>query len=255
MQECATRLLLAGSLAVSLCGCGRVGGSGSSDTADKQNEQNSKVSHAMEKNLVEHMQWMLAMMRHFKDDKGHLLPTVITSKGEPLYSWRYNMLNLLAPSLELDNESYGHKWNDEYNKRYSSETTIWYCYQGNPSTNIVAITGKGTAFDEGDPGLLKQMRPDTIVIIEIKDSKINWMEPRDVNVDDLKQNRMLGVFTAGIHVGFLDRSVWRLSPNTPVDRIKAACYLKRPKEDTAERLLGKYVEEKWGGEARQSRRE
>ncbi len=192
------------------------------------------------------MQWILSnLVFRYEDANGYLFPTVKIRDGEPLYSWRYSLENWLGPSLHLDKESYSHKWNSEYNKRYSSQPSIFFCHGNSTNTNILAITGKGTFFDEDHPGAPKSAPPDTIIIIEVKDSNIHWMEPGDINVEDLKQENTRGIFTEGVHVGFANGTVCRLSSKTPIENIKKLCYAKRPKEENKETLLGKYIEAEW----------
>ncbi len=247
----AGRLSVLGSIMLA-CGCS---GAGTSDTGgtgtrgSTSNIEKGNGNKSMEMRLVHNMQLMLDAIQHnYKDEKGNILPTVVRSNGQRLYSWRYNMLNLLAPSLELDDASYSHRWDDDYNTRYSSQPTEWYCYGGNAYTNILAITGKGTLFDDEHPGPVDGVRRDTIILIEARDSKINWMEPKDVAVQDLRQGILRGVSTEGVHVGFLDGSVWRLSPNTPVDTVKRLCRTARPDSESREHLLARYVERAWPAE-------
>ena len=86
-------------------------------------------------------------------------------------------------------------WNGPHNSKLHAEyLRLWRCPEDTSSapgmTNYVAITGPGTAW----PGPNQHSRfsdfkdgtSNTLVVVEIRNSDIHWMEPRDLDIRSLK---------------------------------------------------------------------
>jgi hypothetical protein len=61
------------------------------------------------------------------------------------------------------------------------------CWQ-NGETNYVMITGPGTMFEDGKAPKLREIRDgaeNTIMVVEVAKSGIQWMEPRDLEFDKM----------------------------------------------------------------------
>ena len=65
----------------------------------------------------------------------------------------------------------------------SERASYEFCLDGDTTTSIFAITGRGTAFSEKLP--INQLAEDTILLIEVRDSHIHWMAPGDFVIDEL----------------------------------------------------------------------
>ncbi len=85
------------------------------------------------------------------------------------------------------------------------------------ATAYVAVTGPGTAWPGKKPTRLKDIRDgtsNTVVVVEIKDSDIHWMEPRDLSVGQMSPSvnptsgqGISSHHTEGATVLFVDGSV------------------------------------------------
>src|SRR5262249_42651950 len=105
-------------------------------------------------------------------------------------------------------------------------------------TNIVAITGPGTAFDEDHPTRLKDIPPSTILCIEIAHSGIHWMAPGDLRLGKLPQSLSRGLDGRGLHVGCADGSVWFVTADVPLSEVEKLCTIEGAKKYDREKVLG-----------------
>ena len=113
------------------------------------------------------------------------------AKGKPMHSWRV----LLLPFLELDvgqKYSFDEPWNGPNNRKLIDTIgKVYHCPTDSgkcDNTSYVAVVGPGTAWPGTSSTRTSDMRdgPDkTIWIVEVADSGINWMEPRDLSFDQM----------------------------------------------------------------------
>ena len=56
-----------------------------------------------------------------------------------------------------------------------------------PATNVMAITGPGTAFGDGtaEPEKLEDIPKNTIIVVESRSTGIPWPEPGDFDIRDM----------------------------------------------------------------------
>ncbi len=100
------------------------------------------------------------------------------------------------------------------------------------STSYVAIVGPGTAFPDGNKNVsmaaIRDGTSNTVVVAEIADSNIHWMEPRDLRIDEMSfvindktKPSISSRHGDGAHVLLADGSVRWLSNSTPPEVVKA----------------------------------
>ena len=85
---------------------------------------------------------------------------------------------------------HGEAWNGPNNSKLQSVAIEEYhCPQDVDSpatdTSYVAVVGPGTAWPDGAPANLKDItdgHADTILLVEVENSGIHWMEPRDLHI-------------------------------------------------------------------------
>jgi prepilin-type processing-associated H-X9-DG protein len=122
-------------------------------------------------------------------------PTVTTDKqGRPMHSWRVAILPFLEQSYAYQQYKFNEPW-DGPNNRVLANTAIsaYRCPSDpNPSgteTNYVMIVGKGTigglpnekvGFKDVTDGT-----SNTILLVEVVGTGIQWMEPTDLSIDEL----------------------------------------------------------------------
>jgi len=164
-------------------------------------------------------------LHNFSDIYGRLPPAVRRDEfGRPLCSWRFQILPLLeAVMMGIETAD---RWDDPANRWWITGPHPVYCFfpekpfPQRVRTNVVAVTGPGTAFDEEFTFSLGDLDDDTILVIDVADSDVHWMEPGDLDVRDLEQSVVQGVDGDGIHVLFADGEVWFLSSQTPLKDLK-----------------------------------
>ena len=131
----------------------------------------------------------------YHDSYGTFPPAVVADEGgKPLYSWRVLLLPYLGFTELYDEFDLNAPWDSPQNMRLAARTPPYFRCPSGPSagdvqsTNYVVISGPGTAF----PGTQSTSVSDfqdgverTILLVEIANSTIHWMEPRDLDVADM----------------------------------------------------------------------
>ena len=130
-------------------------------------------------------------LRNYHDVYGCLPPAyVVDEQGVPAHSWRVLILPFISEHALYDAYRFDEPWNGPNNRKLADRMPETFHMPSEPDstrmTNIVAIVGPGTAF----PGARSTRwadftdgRDNTILLAEIADSDICWLEPRDLQVD------------------------------------------------------------------------
>ncbi len=127
-------------------------------------------------------------------------PVVRDENGRPMHSWR---AVLFPPHLGSEDEGLKYRFDEPWNSKHN----LQFCYAtpgelgfvegqtprspaGRGMTAYLAIVGPGTLFGLADkePGNLiesSDLQIPTIDIVEAPDLAVNWLEPRDLTVDEL----------------------------------------------------------------------
>ena len=133
-------------------------------------------------------------LHQYHQDFGCFPPAFLAdSRGRPMHSWRILVLASADYPARSIYESYrfDEPWNSPTNSRLAVGMAEFYqcpCDQDRPGsifTNYVAIVGPGTIFQGDQPVALSDIHDgasDTLMVVEIADSNISWMEPRDLDV-------------------------------------------------------------------------
>jgi hypothetical protein len=185
-------------------------------------------------------------IHNFHETYDRLPPAVRTDKaGRTLSSWRFQILAFLeAIMMEVH---YDDRWDDPANRWLSSRPHHAYCWWSGKEvpdplhTNVVAITGPGTAFDGDRVVRLRDLDSDTILAIEIANSGIHWMEPGDLPIDQVPESITLGVEGYGVHVLFADGAVWMLRPEVPLEDLRKFFTIEGATQYDRDEVLGPYA--------------
>ena len=109
-------------------------------------------------------------------------------------------------------------WNSEDLARWRQQVPGNYCFSGTPETNVMAVVGEGTGFEQGKRFRHSDLPNALVLIVEVQGTGVHWVEPVDLNVTDLasilsgKESRIsLGTSGDVFLVGFLDGEVWMLT--------------------------------------------
>lgn len=137
-------------------------------------------------------QLQLALM-NYESRRGHFPPAYVADKdGKPMHSWRVLILPYIEEESLYKEYDFNEPWNGPHNSKLADKMPRNFHMPSEPPstsvTNIVAITGPGTAFP-GPKTTRKAELTDgldrTILLAEIANSNINWLEPRDLHVEQM----------------------------------------------------------------------
>jgi hypothetical protein len=165
---------------------------------------------------------------------------LVDAGGKPTHSWRVLITPFLDASPFYNQYRFDEPWDGPHNlelgRRHSS---VWHCASdpfagtqaGSMSTNYLAVIGPGAAWngstsvsndDVTDP------TSDTIMIVEVQNSGIHWMEPRDLQLAEMAPtvNARVGKgisspHNGGAHVLTMDDSVRWVPNDTSATTIRA----------------------------------
>jgi hypothetical protein len=136
----------------------------------------------------------LALAIHnYHDVHGCLPPAYIPDEnGKPMHSWRVLILPYLEDSGLYEQYDFSEPWDGPNNSRLAGQMPYEYrCFakrRASATTDFVAVTGPRTVWPGTESPKLDDVSDgtgNTILVVEIADSDINWMEPRDVSLEDL----------------------------------------------------------------------
>ncbi len=186
-------------------------------------------------------------LHDFEVAQWHLPAAVRTDEeGRPLCSWRFQIVPYLeATMVGID---YGEAWDDPANRELFSRPCPVFCYSTdrdtpeNMYTNVVAVTGPGTAFDGDRQYRLSEIPHDTILVVEIANSGTHWMAPGDLSIDDVPESLVEGLDGYGLQVLFADGTVWFLNADVPLVDLRRFFTIDGAKEYDREEVLGPYRE-------------
>ena len=128
---------------------------------------------------------------------GCLPPAYVADKnGKPMHSWRTLILPYLEQKSLYNAYNFNEPWDGPNNRKLANTSLpVFNCPSAKkwdtPMTSYVAVTGPGTMwpgrqstkFEDVTDGLSS-----TIVLVEIADSGIHWMEPRDITLEEALGN-------------------------------------------------------------------
>jgi prepilin-type processing-associated H-X9-DG protein len=113
------------------------------------------------------------------------------SQGRPMHSWRVLILPYLDETALYQQYNLREPWNGRRNLALAERMpSVFRCPSDVPqgaggNTSYVAITGQGTAFDGVKPENFPYGPGETVLVVERSGSGINWLEPRDLNVNKM----------------------------------------------------------------------
>lgn len=178
---------------------------------------------------VNHFKTILYALQWYDDAQGHLpAPFTTDADGQPACSWRYVTKPFWEagsvgelPRLDLP-------WNAPANAPWVPLQMDTLCFLPNTcTTSIAAVTGQGTAFDTDRQHKLKELPNDIILVVEVRDFGVHWMQPGDLDVGDLARSphsadttrQLFGTAKESFIVGFADSEVWVLANSLPLGEL------------------------------------
>jgi hypothetical protein len=192
-----------------------------------------------------HIRQVTLALQSYEYKHGHFPPAYIADKdGRPMHSWRV----LILPYMDHDDIYQQYRmdepWDGPNNRKlWRVRIPEYECPEqndnGNPTTSYVAVAGPETVWHGTKPVSIEEIsddRTNTIMVVEMANSGIRWMEPRDLDFStlQLKINPKEGVGISSLHrdvswlrsllgayVGMADGSVRFLPTDYPPENIKA----------------------------------
>lgn len=165
--------------------------------------------------------------------------------GNALSSWRLTVVEWCQGHLPyVDFES---RWDSAVNVQMRNFTPWWYCLIHSDScrtlghTNVCAISGPQTAFDDGPPVSLASLPPHLVLLVEVAESGVHWMEPGDLDVETIPPSITNGLDGTGVHVVFADGAVWLLASDVPLERLKKFLTIEQARQHDRHDVLEPYV--------------
>ena len=180
----------------------------------------------------------------------------VDGTGPQLYSWRVEIVPFLVEWHGTWDPS--RPWDHPANKQLV-ELSSFYAYDPTPpktfphffpEANILAITGPGTAFGDGKepPKAVKDVPPQTILVVETRSSGIPWPAPGDFDIRTMPQTinspdgkGISSRYADGFHVIFADEWVWLISNKVPFETLKKFFTVAEARKHDREKLLGPYA--------------
>lgn len=142
------------------------------------------------------MYYLYGAIRNYHAEHGHFPPAFVAGPdGTPWHSWRVLLLPYLEEDIVYQQYRFDEPWNGPNNSKLADRISlqVFQCPSGpNCDRTLFAdycvVTGAGKAFPGSETSALKNVlnsRSKTIVLVEVANSDIHWMEPRDLALDDL----------------------------------------------------------------------
>lgn len=158
--------------------------------------------------------------------------------GKPVHSWRVLIAPFIEEQVLYQRYNFGEPWNGPNNSKLSQQTPRVFrspfdsrSPQG--MTSYVAIVGPGTMWPGEKSHNIADLTDgasNTIMVVELLNTGIHWLEPRDIPVDDFakvwrdpkhKPPRMDDWETSYAFVAYADGSVDWLDRDAAIKRLKA----------------------------------
>lgn len=143
-----------------------------------------------------HMHQLQHMLQEYQARHGHLPPAYLEGPdGTPWHSWRVLILEFSGHEDFYQAYRFNEPWNSEHNLSLAEEHSVllYHCTstpwsQEPQNTNYVVVVGDETAFPGKSSANLQDFKDgieNTILLAEIGNSNIHWMEPRDLKFESL----------------------------------------------------------------------
>ena len=200
------------------------------------------VHSAWESSSLNSLKQIGLALRNYESTYGRFPPAVVADKqGNAMHSWR----TLILPDTFNYGSLYGaysfrEPWNGPHNSKLAAAVPwAFFCpsdpsIQDRPMTSYVAVTGPGTVWDD----YRAARTTPRVLVVEVANSNINWMEPRDPTLEDAcrgvgdgsrpgisGRHMASGLFifrdeVAGANVVFSDGSLGFIPAGLPPETIK-----------------------------------
>lgn len=171
------------------------------------------VPAIMESECNHNVRMISMALRGYHDTHGCFPPAYIADEnGQPMHSWRVLILPYLERSDIYNAYDFTEPWDGPNNSKLAAPMPYYFQCIFEPSrpttqTSFVAVIGPDAAWSGSRPVSLDDFTDDpseTLHVVEIANSGIHWMEPRDLNVSEmtLEVNPKSGRGISSLHTAY-----------------------------------------------------
>ncbi|MBL8850840.1 MAG: DUF1559 domain-containing protein [Planctomycetaceae bacterium] len=143
-----------------------------------------------------HFKYLALAFHTYHDTYGCFPPAYVAdADGKPMHSWRVLLLPFVDQAKVYEQYRFDEPWDSPHNRTLASKiyAPLYQCPSGahfetTTHTDYVVIVGPETLF----PGTTTTRLSDiadgsehTLLLVEIANSDIDWMEPRDLRADEM----------------------------------------------------------------------
>ena len=143
-----------------------------------------------------HFSFLTMALHNYHDTYKALPPAYLPdANGRPMHSWRVLLLPFLDQQATYKQYDFSEPWNGPNNRKLANtiNLNLFQCpsgpnYGSSPMTDYVVIVGPRTAFPGSRSATFDDFqdgRGNSILLVEIANSNIHWMEPRDLNFEEM----------------------------------------------------------------------
>jgi hypothetical protein len=188
----------------------------------------------------ENLKVLALALDNYRGDHGRFPPPYVADKdGKPMHSWRVLILPYLEERL-WEQYRFDEPWDGPNNRQLAPmrcSPVPFLCLSDrsnritSTTTNYLMVTGPGTASEAlSAKGSAKLVVPKRILLVEVANSGIDWMEPKDLTLEEARAGLFpesgLGMSSQHtdpkvVHVALADGRVIRLSRNLPPETLEA----------------------------------
>lgn len=114
------------------------------------------------------------------------------SDGTPWHSWRVYILPELGEQKLYDEYRFEEPWNGPHNTQLGSRMPAAFGFPGESHAKFLGVTGQYTAWPGTSSSRIREFQngtSSTIMLVESADSDINWLEPRDIPLEQALKRR------------------------------------------------------------------
>ncbi len=186
----------------------------------------------------------LALTFYHDAHRAFLPASTLGPEMQPWSSWRVALTPFLESNPFWDQYRINEPWNSRANMELGKFPFSHYQCPSEPAiglnTSCVALVGPETAWSAPHPSHIKEFAKgasSTILVAEMSESGIHWMEPRDLQFDQMEfriyapsrprrssgrglRQALSSVHPGGAHVVFADGAVDFLSVDTSSEALK-----------------------------------
>ncbi len=137
------------------------------------------------------LKYLGLVLQAYHDDHGHFPPACVRDgDGKPMHSWRVLILPYMGKQALYNQYDFDEPWDGPNNSKLADQVSPflscpsnWAAVRAPGPTNYMAVVGPKTVWRDGKTTRedIRDGSGNTILLVEVADSKINWMQPTDLS--------------------------------------------------------------------------